>query len=93
MSIDVLHLLKASNVPLIMFDRSISSVKSHKGNLSSNGSKGLLKRNNFNNNMNEKVYHNTSMMKPKVCETHLSSGRSNNVVNFSFKEMILNGDQ
>ena len=46
-SIDVFNLIKASNTPLICFDRSISCVKMNEDNISSNGSKDLTKRDKF----------------------------------------------
>ena len=88
-SIDLFHLLKALNSPLIMFDRIIRWVKRHKGHLISNDSTDLMKRDKFIDLMNRKLYNDKILMKPKVCETKLSSGRNTNVFTFSFKEMII----
>ena len=89
-SIDLFHILKSSNVPLVMFDRIIRWLKRHEGMLSNGGTSGLLTRKNFLESMDQKLYEGpASNMKPKVCKTVLSSGRSSNVVSFSMKEMIL----
>ena len=88
MSIDLFHILKAFNVPRIIFDRIMNWVKRHEGNRITNGSNGLLKREKFINNLNQKLY-NKIMIKPKVTLTHLSSRRDTKVVTSGFKEMIL----
>ena len=87
---DLFHIMKTSNVPLVMFDRIIRWLKRHEGNIASHGTSGFLSRNNFIESMNKKLYTNSaSIMKPKLCPTLLSSGRTSNVVIFSMKEMIL----
>ena len=87
---DLFHIMKTSNVPLVMFDRIIRWLKRHEGNITSHGTSGLLSRNNFIESMNKKLYTNSaSIMKPKLRPTLLSSGRTSNVVIFSMKEMIL----
>ena len=88
--IDLFHLLKTSNVPLVMFDRIIRWLKRHESGICDNGISGIMNRNNFINSMNQKLYGSSiSMMKPKLKPTVLSSGRTSNVVVFSIKEMIL----
>ena len=88
--IDLFHIMKTSNVPLVMFDRIIRWLKRHEGNIATYGTSGLLNRNNFLDNMNKKLYSKSaSLMKPKLQPTVLSSGRTSNIVIFSMKEMIL----
>ena len=88
-SIDLFHLLKTSNVPLIMFDRIIRWLKRHEGIFSTHGTAGLMNRNRFIDSINHKLYdENVSMMKPKLCPTLLSSRRPTNVVIFSIKDII-----
>ena len=48
-----------------------------------------MKRENFIQDLNSKMYGKEIMIKPKVDYTVLSSGRSTNVVTFSVKEIIL----
>ena len=88
--IDLFHILKTSNVPLIMFDRIIRWLKRHDSTISTYGVTGILKRDQFIESMNQKLYSNSaSIMKPKIHQTMLSSGRTTNVVTFSITEMIL----
>ena len=54
-----------------MFDSIVNWVKRHGGNMVTNGSNTLLKRDKFINNMNHKLYNNKIGMKPKVALTHL----------------------
>ena len=75
---------------MIPFDGIINWVKRHECNIITNGNNGLLKREKFINNMNQKLYNNKIMMKPNVTLTHLSSRRNTNIVTFYFKEIILN---
>ena len=50
----------------------------------------MLSRNNITESMSKQLYINSaSIMKPKLRQTLLSSGRTSNVVIFSMKEMIL----
>ena len=87
---DLFHIMKTSNVPLVMFDRIIRWLKRHEGNIASHGTSGFLNRKNFIESMNKKLYlDSASIMKPKLCPTQLTSGRTSNVVIFSMKEMIL----
>ena len=80
---DLFHILKTSNVPLVMFDRIVRWLKRHECNIASHGTSGLLSRNNFIESMNKKMYINSaSIMKPKLHQTLLSSGRTSNVVIF-----------
>ena len=88
--LDLFHLLKASNVPLVMFDRIINFMKKHEGHLVSKGTVGLQRRKFFLESMNKKLYRDDiSFMKPKISPVTLSSGRKTNVVTFSFREIIL----
>ena len=89
MEIDLFHLLKASNAPLILFDRIIDWVRRHESTLDHNGSSSLTKRKMLLQDLNQKLYHNEILMKPRVHNIRLSSGRTTNVVTFSVKEMIL----
>jgi len=89
MEIDLFHMLKASNAPLILFDRIINWVQRHSGEIKQNGTDHLMKREKFIQDLNSKMYGKEILMKPKVDYTVLSSGRSTNVVTFSMKEMIL----
>ena len=87
---DLFHVLKTSNVPLVMFDQIIGWLKRHEGSLSKHGSIDLMSRNKFIESMNKKLYGSSvSLMKPKLKHSVLSSGRTCNVVVFSLKEMIL----
>ena len=89
-SMDLFHIMKSSNVPLVMFDRIIRWLKRHEGMISSIGTSGLLSRKQFIESMNKKLYNGpVSIMKPKIYKTILSSGRTSNVVSFSMREMIL----
>ena len=89
-SMDLFHIMKSSNVPLGMFERVIGWLKRHEGMISSIGTSGLLCRKQFIESTNKKLYDGpASMMKPKVCKTVLSSGRTSNVVSYSMREMIL----
>ena len=83
-------MLKASNAPLIMYNRVIDFIKRHEDILKSEGTSGLLQRDRLLSSLNQRLYHKRSaLMKPKLSLTTLSSGRTTNVVTFSFKEMIL----
>ena len=71
--LDLFHIMKVSNVPLVMFDRIIRWLKRHEGNIATYGTSGLLNRNNFLENMNKKLYSKSaSIMKPKLQPTVLS---------------------
>ena len=86
-SLDLFHIMKSSNVPLVMFDRIIRWLKRHEGTITSIGTSGFLCRKQFIESMNKKIYDGpASIMKPKVCKTVLSSGRTSNVVSFSMRE-------
>ncbi len=89
-SMDLFHIMKSSNVPLVMFDRIIRWLKRHEGTIASIGTSGFLCRKQFIESMNKKMYDGpASIMKPKVCKTVLSSGRTSNFLSFSMREMIL----
>ena len=87
---DLFHILKASNTHMIVFDRIVSWVKRHDQNLKRIDASNLPLRNKFINDLNTKLYQDQIIMKPIVNPIALSSGRTTNVVTFSFKEMVLN---
>ena len=87
---DLFHILKASNTHMIVFDRIVSWVKRHDQNLKRIDASNLPLRNKFINDLNMKLYQDQIIMKPIVNPIALSSGRTTNVVTFSFKEMVLN---
>ena len=87
---DLFHLLKTSNVPLAMYDRIIAWLKRHESCITQYGANGLMARSKLIDSMNKKLYGSSiTLMKPKLKQTRLSSGRTSNVVVFSIKEMIL----
>ena len=86
---DLFHILKASNTPMIVFDHIISWVTRHDQNLKRVDVSNLPTRNIFITDLNRKLYQDQIFMKPIVNPISLSSGRTTNVVTFSFKEMIL----
>ena len=88
--IDLFQTLKASNTPMIVFDRIINWVRRHDHNLKRVDATNLSTCDMFITDMNRRLYQDTIFMKPKVNPTTLSSGRSTNIITFSFKEMILN---
>ena len=75
---------------MIVFDRIINWVRRHDHNLKRVDATNLSTRDTFITDMNRRLYQDTIFMKPKVNPTTLSSGRSTNIITFSFKEMILN---
>ena len=92
MCVDLFHMMRASNAPLILYDRIIAWIKNHSSTLLTNSSsinknlpsrKGLLKK------MNEKLNYNKLYCHPKVTQITLSSGRSTSVVTFSAKDLIM----
>jgi len=89
MQIDLFHMLKASNAPLNMFDRIINWLQRHEGIIQQLGTQHLQKREYMLQDLNSKSYGGQIIMKPVVNIISLGSGRTINVVAFSFKEMIL----
>ena len=87
--IDLFHILKASNAPLILFDRIIEWAKVHEQNFKDTGTLGLFKRKCFIRDLNRQLYQRRIMMKPKVEKVMLSSSRTTSVVTFSMREKIL----
>ena len=87
--IDLFHILKASNAPLILFDRIIEWVKVHEHCFKDTGTLGLFKRKRFIRDLNRQLYRKRIMMKPKVQRVMLSSRRTTSVVTFSMREKIL----
>ena len=89
MQLDLFHLLKASNAPLILFDRITHWLRRHEGTIQSIGLTGLSNRDKFISNMNHILYKDCTTMKPFINPIYLSSGQTTNVVTFSFRETIL----
>ena len=86
---DLIHIMKTSNLPLVIFDRIIRWLKRHEANIATHGTSGIMYRKKFIESMNQKLYSNSaSIMKPKIRPTVLSSGRTSDVIVFSMKEMI-----
>ena len=89
MQLDLFHLLKASNAPLVLFDRITHWLRRHEGTIQSIGITGLSNRDKFISDMNNILYKDCSTMKPLINPINLSSGRTTNIVTFSFREMVL----
>ena len=66
MEIDVFHLLKASNAPLILFDRVINWLQRYESVVRKNGTDHLMKREMFLHDLNAKLYGKEVLMKPSV---------------------------
>ena len=66
MEINLFHLLKSSNAQLILFDCLMDWFKRHEGNIIQNGYSSLMKRENFLQGVNSKLYHEEILMKLKV---------------------------
>ena len=86
---DLFHILKASNTPLVVFDRIINWIKKHDHEIKSIDATNLSARHRFIIDLNHKLYQDRIVMKPQVNPIYLSSRRHTNVVTFSFKEIIL----
>jgi hypothetical protein len=89
MLIDLFHMHRASNAPMILFDRTIEWIKRHEHTINKNGSMLLKNRNKFLSEMNRKVYSNIKFMQPTVDAITLTSNRQTTVVTFSLKDAIL----
>ena len=89
MQLDLLHLLKASNCPVIMYDRIVSWLRRHESTIMKNGLNRIGNRDSFISDMNQLLYKKPATMKPIVNHVQLSSGRSTNIITFSFTEMVL----
>ena len=87
--IDLFHILKASNAPLVLFDRIIEWVKVHEQDFIDTGTLGLQRRKRFILDLNRQLYRKKIMMKPRVERVILSSLRTTSVVTFSMREKIL----
>ena len=85
MEIDLFYLLKTSNAPLFLFDRIIDWVRRHESTLNQNDSNSLTKRKMLLQNLNQKLYHNEILMKPRVNHIRLSSGCITNILAFLVK--------
>jgi hypothetical protein len=87
--LDLVHTLKASNAPLILYDRIINWVQRNESSFSNGGVKNLKTRSKFVNHLNNMMYQNGDEMKPRSDTIELSSGRRTNVVTFNFRHMVL----
>ena len=87
--IDLFHILKASNAPLVLFNRIVTWVKTHFDTLKDCGPSGLQSRENFINNLNKQMYKNQVRMKPRVDRIILSSSRPTSIVTFPFVQKVL----
>ena len=83
MQLDLFHLLKASNAPLILFDRIMHWLRRNEGTIQFIGLTGLSNRDKFISDMNHILYQDCTTMKPLINHIHLSSGRTTNIVTFS----------
>ena len=87
--LDLFHILKASNAPLILYDRIITLMKNHENTIKKHGTNSLMKRNSLITDLKERLYGSDINMNPRVQNLNLSSGRQTNIVTFSIKDMIL----
>ncbi|MCP4748036.1 MAG: hypothetical protein GY874_18150, partial [Desulfobacteraceae bacterium] len=89
MLMDLFHMHKASNAPLILFDRTIEWIRHHQLTIQRCGTNSLSNRKAFIRDMNLKIYDNPTFMKPIVQPIALSSGRVSSVVTFSLRQAII----
>jgi hypothetical protein len=89
MLMDLFHMHKASNAPLILFDRTIDWIRHHQLTIQRCGTNSLSNRKAFIRDMNLKMYENPRFMKPVVQPIALSSGRISSVVTFSLQQAII----
>ena len=87
--IDLFLILKASNAPMILFNRLIEWTRTHQSSLQGNCSNLLQSRAKFISNMNNTLFLGGVMMKPRIDRIQMSSGRWTSVVTFSLEEMVL----
>ena len=87
--LDLFHTLKASNAPLVLYDRMISLIKRHQSSITTYGANSLKNRKTLINGLNNGLYGDKQIMKPSVHNLVLSSVRSTNIVTFSMKDMVL----
>ena len=83
LEIDLFHLLKASNAPLILFDRVINWLQRYESVVRQNGASHLMKREMFLQDLNAKLYGKDVLMKPSVENIRLSSGRHLSLIHIS----------
>ena len=86
MEIDIFHLLKASNNPLILFDRIIEWVRRHESTLTSNGISSLTKRKMLPKDLNQQNSHSKILTKLMVYNIRFLSSCTINLVTFSVKK-------
>ena len=55
---DLFHIMKTSNLPLVIFDRIIRWLKRHEANIATHGTSGIMYRKKFIESMNQKLYSN-----------------------------------
>lgn len=90
MSIDLFHILRASNAPMSLFDRIVLWTKNHARTFQKrNLTKKILSRKSLLTRMNNKLNYDKLYCHPKVTPVRLSSGRTTSVVTFSAKDLIL----
>lgn len=89
MQMDLFHLLKASNCPMVVYDRIIDFIKRHEHTIKNTGLGLVQNRDNFIRNMNTKLYSNPTFCKPQINQIQLSSQRRTTVVTFLLKDYIL----
>ena len=80
--LDLFHTLKASNAPLVLYDRIIALIKSHESTIRTHSTNSLMKRTILINDLNHGLYDTEAIMKPSVHNLTLSSGRTTNIVSF-----------
>ena len=73
MQLDLFHLLKASNAPLVLFDCIMRWLRRHEGTIESIGSAELSNRDKFISDMNHILYKDCTTMKPLINHIQLSS--------------------
>lgn len=93
MSIDLFHIMRASNAPMSMFDRLIKWSIHHHAAMDSynNGisSHKVPTRQHLITSLNKKLNFNELFCHPRVASIALTSGRSTSVVTFSAKDLIM----
>ena len=87
--LDLFHTLKASNAPLVLYDRIIVLIKYHGITIRTHGTNSLTKHKIIINDLNHRLYGTRGIMKPSVHNLTLSSDCTSNIVTFSLKDMIL----
>lgn len=87
--LDLYHLLKASNSPMIMYDRFIELIKKHHTALKNTHTDSWQKRKTFIDDISKRLYSNPMFFQPHITQVTLSSSRSTTIVTFSLRDHIL----